>query len=463
MVHRSGTRAGRFMRPAHLLLPALSAFVAASMAAPAGAQPFYGSGHPEVAAAVQQSARNGGKSVRAFYEARRYRPLWIRGNGFGPEADYLLELASSAELDGVDRGRLRPARLAQALDRAQRGSPKALAAAELLLSETFAEYVQAMRRTRGAGMHIESEALLPAVPTDQAALDAAASARSLDQYLRSFGWMHPYYAGLRNALANPMLDQQNAERLRLNLERVRALPAGNQGRYILVDTAAAQLYMYENGQVRDTMRVVVGKSDQQTPMMAGFIRYAILNPYWNIPPDLVATKVAPGVAKQGAAYLKANRYQILSDWSETPTVLASTKVDWRAVLAGREELRVRQLPGPGNGMGNVKFMFPNDLGIYLHDTPDKQLMRRASRQFSSGCVRLEDAARLGRWLYGKPLVAPSPAPEQKVQLPEPVPVYLTYLTAAPEAGRIAYRPDTYGRDRAELAAAAVQGQMRGTR
>ena len=97
-------------------------------------------------------------------------------------------------------------------------------------------------------------------------------------------------------------------------------------------------------------------------------------------------------------------------------------------------------------MGKVKFMFPNDLGIYLHDTPERVLFTKNPRYFSSGCVRLEDAERLGAWLFGKPLVAESDAPEQNVPLPHPVPVYLTYLTAQASDGRVLYLDDAYGRD-----------------
>jgi len=108
---------------------------------------------------------------------------------------------------------------------------------------------------------------------------------------------------------------------------------------------------------------------------------------------------------------------------------------------------VRQLPGPDNAMGSVKFMFPNDLGIYLHDTNEPELMARSARFFSSGCVRLEDADRLGQWLFRQPVVAPSAAPEQHVPLPEPVPVYLTYLTAQPlEGGGVQFLEDVYSRD-----------------
>jgi murein L,D-transpeptidase YcbB/YkuD len=106
-------------------------------------------------------------------------------------------------------------------------------------------------------------------------------------------------------------------------------------------------------------------------------------------------------------------------------------------------------------------MFPNELGIYLHDTPDKQLFTEEARLFSAGCVRLEDAPRLAKWLYGKPLAAKAGGkPEQKVDLPEPVPVLITYLTAAPEGDTVVVRKDIYNRDVAQMAYLQAQGGRR---
>jgi murein L,D-transpeptidase YcbB/YkuD len=454
-MNRAKGGAGRSIRPAPLLV------LAALLASAGAASPALAQNAPAAVTAALKAQKDGSKEVRAFYEARGYRPLWLHGGRVGPAALHLLDIVDSAYFDGLEPRRLKAGKLDSALSSAESGSPRAIAEAELLLSEVFADYVKAVRRASPGGMRYESEALAPAIPTTRAALDAAAAAPSLDVYLQTMGWMHPLYAELRRALARPGLSPESQALLRLNLERARAIPAHPSGRHVLIDAAGARLFMYENGRVRDSMRVVVGKADQQTPMMAGFIRYAILNPYWNVPPDLVPSKIAPGVLKQGPAYLRANRYEVLSDWSDKARVLDPAKVDWRAAAAGRTELRVRQLPGKSNSMGNVKFMFPNDLGIYLHDTPDKHLMREAGRQFSSGCVRLEDAARFGRWLFGKPLVAPSRAPEQNVMLPEPVPVYITYLTAAPENGTIAFRRDVYGRDASALA--LLRTRSRGTR
>lgn len=233
---------------------------------------------------------------------------------------------------------------------------------------------------------------------------------------------------------------------RANLERARALPVDLGRRFVLVDAASARLWMYDAGKVTDSMRVIVGRTSEQTPLMAAFVRFAALNPYWNVPPDLVQRRIAPEVLSQGVAYLRKAKYQVLSDWSEEATVVDPASIDWAAVAAGRIKLPVRQDPGAQNPMGNVKFMFPNERGIYLHDTPNKALFEQSDRRQSSGCVRLEDASRLARWMFQRDVAPKSAAPEQHVKVPEPIPVYITYLTVAPDRDQLAFHNDVYGRD-----------------
>jgi murein L,D-transpeptidase YcbB/YkuD len=238
--------------------------------------------------------------------------------------------------------------------------------------------------------------------------------------------------------------------LELNLQRARSLPGG-PGRYVVVNVPAQRLFMFEGGRVVDSMRVVVGKPKNPTPMMTAYIRYAALNPYWNVPPDLAAERVAPNVVSGGYGYLREKGYQVLSDWSDRAKVVSPNTVNWKAVAAGTTEVRLRQLPGPANSMGRMKFMFPNAEGVYLHDTPDREKLIEASRLFSGGCVRLEDAARLGEWMFGRRLNPKGAKPEQKVPLPKLIPVYLTYLTAVPSGSQVAFYDDIYGRDRARIA------------
>ena len=278
----------------------------------------------------------------------------------------------------------------------------------------------------------------------------------LSQALREYQAAHGLPAdGIAGSATIASLNNGAAhyERLiRINMERAQALPADLGERYVLVDAAAARLWMYEDGRPVDSMRVIVGKPEMDTPMMASMIRYAVLNPYWNVPPELVRDRIAPNVLSQGLGYLRDRGYELLSSWDENAPEVDPNTVDWEAVAAGREQLRVRQRPGPGNMMGDVKFRMPNDLGIFLHDTPDRALFNEADRRLSSGCVRLEDAQRLSRWLFGRQVQAPSPDPELRVDLPEPVPIYITYFTAAPgEDGSIAFLGDVYGRDQEMLA------------
>jgi murein L,D-transpeptidase YcbB/YkuD len=239
-----------------------------------------------------------------------------------------------------------------------------------------------------------------------------------------------------------------------NLQRARALPADLGRRYIIVDTAAARLSMYEDGRPVDTMRVIVGRPGSQTPMLAAYVRHAVLNPYWNVPPDLVRSRIAPNALNLGPTYLRERGYEVLSGYDVDAEPVDPTGVDWAAVVAGRQDVRIRQRPGPGNMMGDVKFMLSDDLGIYLHDTPDRNLFAGADRRQSSGCIRLEDPERLGRWLFGRPLVAQTSRPELRVELPEPVPVYVTYFTVEPTADGLVFRDDGYGLDRQVLASRA---------
>jgi murein L,D-transpeptidase YcbB/YkuD len=252
------------------------------------------------------------------------------------------------------------------------------------------------------------------------------------------------------------------ERLILaNMARARVLPADG-ARFVLVDAAGARLWMFEGGRIAGRMRAVVGKSEMKTPAMAGLIRYTVLNPYWNMPPDL-ARQRARRVLREGPGFLARERIEILSDWSDGARAIPPSRVDWAAAAAGRRDLRLRQRPGGANVMGKAKFMFPNTLGIYLHDTPDKSLFARRERTASSGCIRVADAARLSRWLFGGAAPAPSgPAPEQRVDLPAPVPVYITYLTALPGPDGIVFQPDRYRRDApllAELAGKAAAARL----
>ena len=432
-------RAGRLVRPARLSLCA-AVFLAAAPAFPVAAAP------PAMSAAVAEPL--GGHSLAAFYAARDGRPLWL-GEGTGA-ATALVDLLSSAEADGLNPDRYRSKALARAIRSAQGGSTAEVRRADLLLSQAFVAYVRDLKRTPPVDIVWVDPELKPKPPTPRQLLEAAEAAPSLESWVADMRFMHPIYAGLRHALARGQVDSAERRVLRLNLERARALPSGNQ-RHILVNATAARLTAYEGGEIVDSMRVVVGKPKNPTPVMAAYIRYTALNPYWYVPPDLAAERIAPNVLKQGLGYLKAQGYQVMTNWNDDDTIVDPATIDWQAVADGSRQVHIRQLPGRANAMGKMKFMFPNDQGVYLHDTPDKELLTEPARMFSGGCVRLEDAPRLAAWLHGEPLTANGKKAEQRVDLDRPVPVFITYLTVMPSGTELATFPDVYGRDRDELA------------
>ncbi|WP_114229137.1 MULTISPECIES: L,D-transpeptidase family protein [Sphingomonas] len=430
---KSFSRAGRLARPARLFCAlALPALLASAPAAAAIARP----------ATVAPSAT--GQSVDDFYAARGGQPLWLAPGNEGA-AEALLTLLRDARVDGLDPATYHVADIERSFWKRDRR------AQEVLLSRAFGAYVRDLKfRANDLGTIFVDPALRPAAPSPRAALEAAAAAPSLTAYLQAMGWMHPYYAALRRDILQAA-DEPARQLLAVNLERARLLPAPDAGRYVLVNAAEQRLTMWEQGATVDSMKVVVGKPIYPTPMMAGLIRYTVLRPYWNVPADLAAERVAPFVVKSGVGYLRQHGYRLLSDWSDNATIADPTKVDWAGVAAGRIQVRLRQEPGAGNSMGVMKFMFPNEQGIYLHDTPSTELFGEASRLFSGGCVRLEAAPRLAQWLYGRSLKAAGATPEQQVPLDRPVPVYITYLTAVPSGdGVYAVHDDIYKRDASRM-------------
>jgi L,D-transpeptidase YcbB len=234
----------------------------------------------------------------------------------------------------------------------------------------------------------------------------------------------------------------------INMERAKRLPAPEeQSRYVIVDAGDARLSMWQNGRKVDEMKVVVGKAETATPMMAAYIKYASVNPYWNVPPELVRSLVGPRVVTQGVKYLTDREYQVMTDYSDDAQLIDPNTVDWQAVVDGSQEVRLRRLPSPANSMGMMKFMLPNYFGIYLHDSPEKEHFTKNELWISNGCVRVEDYKRLAKFLFnGVVPQGKNPKVESEVDLPKPIPVYMTYLTAQPTANGVQFMPDHYGRD-----------------
>jgi murein L,D-transpeptidase YcbB/YkuD len=419
------------MRGRGILLTAIAVFTVA--AAPAEArkkQP-----PAPVPAAVPQvalPASPNGANVRYYYERRNYAPIWFRA-GAGDEAiGQLLAILRRAPVDGMANGPQVAATVEAAVAAARAGDAMKQKEAELALSAAWVDYVQYLQRP--TSNVIWGDPYLQLKPGHPDRLLALAEASpSLAAHLLSVSSVNPIYSRLRElAVAEASTNGGRAsEQVTLNMERARIIPG--TGKFILVNSAEQRLHMYENGQDVGSMKVVVGDKDKlglPTPIIASTMYYAIANPYWHVPPHLIR-KMAPNIAKGPEAYMKSHGYEVISDFSERPTVLPAASVDWKGVAAGAVQVNLRQKPNGQNSMGKMKFPFPNREGVYLHDTPKKEYFALDNRAKSNGCIRIEDYRRLANWLFGKDVAAVGSEPEQHMSLPRGVPVYVTYLTIVP--------------------------------
>ncbi len=396
-------------------------------------------------------AVDGDPAVAGFYAARGGAPLWLKTGADSSAARELIGILRRAALDGMPGG---PALADQAqvlLARADSGDAAALTAADRLLSDAWVQYVEALQ-TPPAGMTYADQWVIPRRDSPATILARAAEAPSLAAHVHAVSGVNPLYAELRDAAwsAAQASGGQLDSRVFASLDRARDVPP--DGRFVMVDTGGARLYMIEDGRIVDSMKVIVGKADlsTQTPMLASTIYYATLNPYWHVSAEMDRSLIARNVLDQGLGYLRSHGYQVLAQ-DGSGEILNPAKIDWHAVAAGRQMVQVRQLPGPYNSMGRIKIGFPNAADIYLHDTPNKDLFAQGDRTLSHGCIRLEDAERLGRWLLGNDPQPSLGEAEQNVLLPTPVPIYVTYLTAHVENGQLSFVDDIYGRDAQQVA------------
>jgi murein L,D-transpeptidase YcbB/YkuD len=245
--------------------------------------------------------------------------------------------------------------------------------------------------------------------------------------------------------------------IELALERWRWLPSRAPARYIVVNIPAFRLYAFENDSTAQqavlSMNVIVGDAEHRrdTPTFVSEMREVVFRPYWDIPPRIARTELVPAI-RRGAIDMSSEGYEIVGH-GDDPPIYAPTHANLARVAAG--SLRLRQRPGNGNALGLVKFVFPNNHDVYLHGTPAVKLFAFARRDFSHGCIRAEEPAALAHFVLGTDSAWNRDAIEAamdgtqtvRVPLPEPVTVFILYMTAvvAPDESLYFY-PDVYGED-----------------
>ncbi|HEX3533654.1 MAG TPA: L,D-transpeptidase family protein [Gemmatimonadaceae bacterium] len=237
-----------------------------------------------------------------------------------------------------------------------------------------------------------------------------------------------------SALGKETIDAMNVPaeyrlgQIAANMERYRWLPRSFGSRYIFVNVPAFKLQAFDTGQKVLEMKVIVGQEyqDKATPVFSDSLETVVFRPYWNVTPDIAAKEIFP----KGPEYLARENMETYQENGQT---------------------RVRQRPGPKNALGFVKFLFPNDFNIYLHDTPNHELFKQDVRAFSHGCIRLEKPAELAQWVLGWPAdkvqqEMQNPPDNKSVKVPQKIPVFITYFTTYLNNGQLFFGNDLYSRD-----------------
>ncbi len=244
-----------------------------------------------------------------------------------------------------------------------------------------------------------------------------------------------------------------AQRIALNMKRWRYLPKVMGDKYILVNMANFRLDLITQGESEMNMKVIIGREQRRTPVLAETISTVVLAPTWNVPHRIAIRDIMPA-AKRDPTYLTRHNFKVYEGWQQPSVEVPLENINWEGFNSRENTYRFVQAEGNENSLGNVKFVFPNDKSIYLHDTNHKELFSRKMRALSSGCIRVEKPVELAHALlksqnWNQSLIENTIGNSQMrpVQLKAPVPVYLMYWTTwVDESGELQIRDDVYKRD-----------------
>jgi len=254
--------------------------------------------------------------------------------------------------------------------------------------------------------------------------------------------------------------------LKVNMERFRWLPSQMTATRIIVNIANFRLDLITGTDTLISMRAVVGMETRRTPVFNDNMTYIVFSPAWTVPNTILQEEVVPELMK-GPEYLKKKNMKL---YRFNGSELAYNDIDWTGISSTSFPYMVRQGPGPGNALGRVKFMFPNNYNVYIHDTPSKQFFARDARAVSHGCIRVEKPFDLAvlllsgmpEWSPANIQTAMQQTKEQTVRLMVPVDVMVIYLTAWTDGkDRVQFRNDVYNNDERVLQALSQKPERAG--
>ncbi len=281
------------------------------------------------------------------------------------------------------------------------------------------------------------------------ARDAAALTLALQHFQLRHGLYPDGVVGRETLKALNVTIEERIEQIEFNLERWRWLPQTLESKFVEVNIPSYELTAYEHGRPVLRMRVIVGKSARPTPVIRSEITAMEINPDWDVPESIATREMLP-ILKRDPGYLSRNHMVVLDQRRRQ----INAPADWHSYTADDFPYRLRQVPGPWNSVGPLKFVFKSRYGVYLHGTPAKELFAKVSRRFSHGCIRIEDPLALAEfafagsaWTRGQIERSLSTGNMSTVQLPGELPLYVNYWTAwVDEEGTTHFAEDIYGGD-----------------
>lgn len=302
----------------------------------------------------------------------------------------------------------------------------------------------------------ENQSVLPQIHIDSEAVFDSCLEKAVKKFQRRHALdVDGVVGGGTRARLNMTVDQK-IETVLLNIDRIKWLPRTDAERYVVVNIPEFMLHYIEYGVEKEQLRVIVGDTKHPTPVFNQKISFIVLNPYWKVPEGIVKREIVPAMVKN-RNYLKKQGLEAHRTWDEHSALINVSRLNWRHYLYGnRFPYRLMQPPGPKNALGKIKFKFPNQFAVYLHDTPTKHLFERTVRAFSHGCVRLSNPEilfeRIASFNDTINLEASKEILKGKekklLDIENQLPIHLIYLTAGMnQENEIEFRNDIYGYDK----------------
>jgi murein L,D-transpeptidase YcbB/YkuD len=398
--------------------------------------------------------------------------VWVAADGLNRQgAAVVAELARSDEW-GLDASAFR---LPPVLAPGREWSSRERAEAETLISAAILKYARYARggRAEPSSLSPNLDRTLPTLPPLRV-IGEIAEAADPAGYLRQLHPRHPQFEALRqqylalrraeadaaSGASGPRADNKaavgngpsapSARKLLLNMEEWRWMPDNLGDFYVWVNVPEFTLRVVKMGKVIHSERVIVGKTDKQTPIFSRDLLQVIFHPYWGVPDSITKNDILPSLARGSTRLLERYNLRVQRFGRD----IEPSSVDWTSV--DMRSIHVYQPPGAANVLGFVKFRFPNKHDVYMHDTPDKQLFNAPVRAFSHGCMRVRDPQKLAELLLAEDQGWPASRvaaaihggpPNNPVDLKGPIPVHITYFTATVEEdGKLRTFADIYGHE-----------------